>query len=54
MRTARKRSETGYYHVVNRGNNRQAIFGDDVDRLNSWISSIAAGGNSVCASSHGA
>lgn len=33
MRTARKRSETGYYHVVNRGNNRQAIFGDDADRL---------------------
>ena len=33
MRTARKRSETGFYHVVNRGNNKQAIFKDDADRL---------------------
>ena len=32
MRTARKRSETGYYHVVSRGNNKQTIFEDDVDR----------------------
>lgn len=32
MRTASKRSETGYYHVVSRGNNKQTIFEDDADR----------------------
>ena len=32
-RTARKISETGIYHVMLRGINRQNIFEDDQDRL---------------------
>ncbi len=31
-RTARKRSESGIYHIILRGINRQAIFNDDEDR----------------------
>lgn len=31
-RIARARSETGFYHVVSRGNNKRPIFSDDVDR----------------------
>lgn len=31
-RTARKRSQSGIYHVILRGVNRQVIFGDDEDR----------------------
>lgn len=32
MRAARARSESGYYHVVMRGNGRQVIFEDDAGR----------------------
>lgn len=30
-RTARKPSATGYYHIITRGNNRQAVFHQDAD-----------------------
>ena len=32
MRASRRVSETGYYHVILRGNGRQRIFEDDADR----------------------
>lgn len=32
VRKARARAETGFYHVVLRGNGRQVIFNDDADR----------------------
>ncbi len=32
-RTARKKSESGIYHVIIRGINRQNIFADDEDRI---------------------
>ena len=31
-RVARQRSETGFYHVIVRGNGRQLLFEDDADR----------------------
>lgn len=31
-RVARKKSKTGIYHIIHRGNNRQMIFKDDEDR----------------------
>ena len=32
-RTARKKSETGIYHIILRGINRQTIFEDDEDAV---------------------
>ena len=33
VRKIRKISQTGYYHVMSRGNNKQIIFRDESDRL---------------------
>lgn len=40
QRVARKKSESGYYHIVLRGINKQALFYDDEDKEVFFIASV--------------
>ena len=48
-KAARKRSASGYYHVVPKGIAGQTVFGDDRDRMNylRWLSEVTTGSDII-------